>query len=843
MRTRFDIAMALVAALVAACGGASTSPPGAPTGLSSEALVRAASLTWTAPASSGGSPITGYTVSISPATPAAIFAVVGTTASVFGLANGTSYTFAVTATNAGGTGAASVPSPTVTTPSLPGAPTGLAATASDAAVVLVWTEPSSTGGRALTGYIVVPSPAAPSAVFAVVGARASITGLANGTAYTFTVHATTTVGNGPASDPSGAVTPVAPPSGLAYLSNPAVYTRGSAITNTPNIGGGPVASYAISPALPAGLALNPSSGVISGTPTVIQAAASFTVTATNLGGSTPVALLLTVNDIAPSGLAYSPNPAIFTLGTPGASTAPTTSGGGPVVWYTVNKALPSGLAIDQATGVISGTATLLSNADGYVVTGTNSGGSATATVQITVVDKPPCDFVYAYPVESYEVGREIRENTPTFAPADDCTKDATGIAFRVDAFLGGEPFPSGLDLDPQTGAITGTPTSVQPTDSGFTVTATSSGGRRQKGIKIGVYPPPAPSYQVYTALEARTQHFYLADQNWPVDQSKFGFCETASSSGLISYARYGTTNRVSPQYTLYRAFDSPGWFPLPPPPPAGGETHSPNFYLWYSPDLANLWDFYAFRGYVLLPGWPGSATDPYKAAFENMYCDLEGSPPGCTLPSPAPEPVPAQLPYKSDTWNTGYEAYAAAVAADPGLVVPYDLRQDMVSLSKFEGSTVSARIASALNTGHIVQIMWKILEYKIPTDTPDEIYYYQYDTVTGTTLAKSTPVPTGMNNNAYALGRPALQGGDHWVYLFSYATATDGPGQKIFFMRNSWGSKNGENGNYYMADNFLDGQYGVLDKTGHQTYDVNGNPVLAAIVQDAWALKIQPPPP
>lgn len=843
MRTRFDIAMALVAALVAACGGASTSPPGAPTGLSSEALVRAATLTWTAPASSGGSPIRGYTVSISPATPAAIFAVVGTTASVFGLANGTAYTFAVTATNAGGTGAASVPSPTVTTPSLPGAPTGLAATASDAAVVLVWTEPSSTGGRALTGYTVVPSPAAPSAVFAVVGARASITGLANGTAYTFTVHATTTVGNGPSSAPSGAVTPVAPPSGLAYSSNPAAYTRGSPVTNTPRIAGGPASSYAISPALPAGLALNASSGVISGTPTVLQAAASFTVTATNLGGSTSAALLLTVNDIAPSGLAYSPNPAIFTLGTLGPSTAPTTSGGGPVVWYAVDKALPGGLAIDQATGVISGTATSLAPAAEYVVTATNSGGSTTATVQVTVNDKPPCDFVYAHPVGQYETGRQILVNGPSFTGAADCSMDTTGVTLRIQAFLGGDPFPPGLDFDTRTGAITGSPTSVQPTDSGFTVTATSSGGSRQKGIKIGVYPPPAPSYQVRSTLETLTQHFYLADQNWPVDQSKFGFCETASSSGLISYARYGTTNRVSPQYTLYRAFDSPGWFPLPPPPPSGGVAHSPNFYLWYSPDLANLWDFYAFRGYVLLPGWPGSATDPYKAAFENMYCELQGLLPGCALPDPAPEPVPAQLPYKSDTWNTGYEAYTAAVAADPGLIVPYDVRQEMVPVSGFEGPTLSAKIASALNSGHLVQIMWKILEYKIPTDTPDEIYYYQYGTVTGTTLAKATPVPTGMNNNAYALGRPTLQGGDHWVYLFSYATATDGSGQKIFFMRNSWGAKNGENGNDYMADNFLDGKYGVLDSTGHQTYDVDGNPVLASIVQDAWALKIQTPPP
>jgi len=47
------------------------------------------------------------------------------------------------------------------------------------------------------------------------------------------------------------------PSGLTYSTSPAVYTKGSAITaNTPTLGGGgPVVSYAVAPALPAGLSL------------------------------------------------------------------------------------------------------------------------------------------------------------------------------------------------------------------------------------------------------------------------------------------------------------------------------------------------------------------------------------------------------------------------------------------------------------------------------------------------------------------------------------------------------------------------------------------------------------
>jgi hypothetical protein len=89
-------------------------------------------------------------------------------------------------------------------------------------------------------------------------------------------------GGGGSSEP-----PLAPPSGLHYGVNPALYTRDVAVTpNTPGSGGGGIAAYAISPALPAGLTLNPSTGSISGMPTVVTRIATYTVTASNAAGST-----------------------------------------------------------------------------------------------------------------------------------------------------------------------------------------------------------------------------------------------------------------------------------------------------------------------------------------------------------------------------------------------------------------------------------------------------------------------------------------------------------------------------------------------------------------------------
>src|ERR1700719_887299 len=57
---------------------------------------------------------------------------------------------------------------------------------------------------------------------------------------------------------------------LAYATTNAVYTKGTAITpDTPTNSGGAATSYAITPVLPAGLSLNGTTGVISGTPTAV----------------------------------------------------------------------------------------------------------------------------------------------------------------------------------------------------------------------------------------------------------------------------------------------------------------------------------------------------------------------------------------------------------------------------------------------------------------------------------------------------------------------------------------------------------------------------------------------
>jgi subtilisin-like proprotein convertase family protein len=178
---------------------------------------------------------------------------------------------------------------------------------------------------------------------------------------------------------------IAAPSALSYSSNPATYTKDTAITaNTPTSSGGAVTSYSVLPALPAGLTLNTSSGIISGTPTTPTAAANYTITATNTGGSTTASVSIAVNDIAPSALSYSSNPATYAKDTAITNNRPSSSGGA-VVSYAVSPALPAGLALNTTTGIISGTPTALSTSANYTITATNTGGSTTASVSIAVV--------------------------------------------------------------------------------------------------------------------------------------------------------------------------------------------------------------------------------------------------------------------------------------------------------------------------------------------------------------------------------------------------------------------------------------------------------------------------
>ena len=105
-------------------------------------------------------------------------------------------------------------------PSAPGAPTGLTATGGNTTADLSWTAPASDGGSPITDYQVTPYVGATAQTPVLVGSAATsttVTGLTNGTTYTFKVAAINTNGTGAQSTASNAVTPQVPPVWTAYV--------------------------------------------------------------------------------------------------------------------------------------------------------------------------------------------------------------------------------------------------------------------------------------------------------------------------------------------------------------------------------------------------------------------------------------------------------------------------------------------------------------------------------------------------------------------------------------------------------------------------------------------------
>ena len=194
--------------------------PAVPIDVTAVAANGRATVQWT-PGSGGGTPAS-YTVSVAPTggvTGATARTVAGpATSTVFdGLTNDTAYAFTVSATNAGGTSAASAPSPPVTPEvTVPGVATAVTATGGDGYVDLTWTAPADDGGTPLTGYTVQVSPDTGVAGELERTVAASVTslrfdGLTNGTLYGFAVVASNTLGDGAASTPVTATPQVPPP--------------------------------------------------------------------------------------------------------------------------------------------------------------------------------------------------------------------------------------------------------------------------------------------------------------------------------------------------------------------------------------------------------------------------------------------------------------------------------------------------------------------------------------------------------------------------------------------------------------------------------------------------------
>ena len=218
--------------------------------------------------------------------------------------------------------------------------------------------------------------------------------------------------------------------------------------------------FVISPTLPAGLSINTSTGVVSGTPSAASVAANYTVTVSD--GATSATAIITIGVSGTATLSPSTQTVTGRVGAAITATTAFTSTGLGTRYFSIAPALPPGLVFSSSTGVLSGTATAARGATTYVVTAADGTNYAVATMRLTISAVPV--MTPASQAVSGVVGTAIATTSVFVAPT---LTDTSGTkTFTVSPAL-----PAGLTLNAATGTVSGTPTAVS-TQTTYIVTGT-----------------------------------------------------------------------------------------------------------------------------------------------------------------------------------------------------------------------------------------------------------------------------------------------------------------------------------------------------------------------------------
>jgi sugar lactone lactonase YvrE len=423
----------------------------------------------------GGAVIGAYTLTITTgALPAGI---------TFNTANGTftviptaagAFTGTVAGSNPGGPSSAAI-SITVTgtpPPTISYSPTNSTFTTGIAITPLTPTVTNAPTGYALTGTL-------PTGL-----SFSTSTGVISGTATAVQASTPYTViasnSGGPGTSNTFFITVVNPPV-FAYAS-PQTYTAGTAIaTLSPTItSDGPLSGATISPVLPAGISMD-ASGNITGTPTAVTAATTYTITATGAdGGIGTTTVSITVYPVAPT-ISYTGSPYTYTVGTAIATLTPTVTGA--PTSYALTGTLPAGLSFSTVNGQISGTPTAAATVATFTISAYNANPTpGTTMITITVYPKAPTVAYTGSPYTFY-LGAAITSQTPTI------TKGPT--SFTISPNLNTN---TGLTFDGATGIISGTPT-IAATAVTYTISAYNANPTAgTTTVSITIDGPPTVAY-------------------------------------------------------------------------------------------------------------------------------------------------------------------------------------------------------------------------------------------------------------------------------------------------------------------------------------------------------------
>jgi hypothetical protein len=262
------------------------------------------------------------------------------------------------------------------------------------------------------------------------------------------------------------------PSALNYLSSYTFYV--DQVTSVlPNPSGGSPSSYTITPALPAGLALNAATGEISGTPTVYTNEMSYVIQGSNTTGITSQVVNIQVKEQAPTSLGYNALMTFYKdVTTATISPAPT---GGTPNQYLITPSLPVGLNFNVLTGEITGSPAAVSSYKTYAIKGWNTGGYKTESVQIKVDKTAPFNFSYAGTTNVINFTLFSNQTENPFVEGSQI------ISYSINPTT----LPDGLSFNTTTGVFSGMPTEIFASTN-YIITASNSIGAQAITVSLEV---------------------------------------------------------------------------------------------------------------------------------------------------------------------------------------------------------------------------------------------------------------------------------------------------------------------------------------------------------------------
>ncbi|HEX4083866.1 MAG TPA: putative Ig domain-containing protein [Chthoniobacteraceae bacterium] len=446
--------------------------------------------------------------------------------------------------------------------------------------------------------------------------------------------------------------------------------------------------------LPAGLAVNSSSGLISGSTTATGTTASI-ISAMNASGTGSATLSIVV--LPPVPIITSTLAATTVSGQ--AFTYQITASNSPASYSA--SGLPSGLKVNTASGLISGTTTA-TGASNITISAVNLGGTGSATLALTVLPPPP-----------------------VITSAASAT-GAQGVAFSYTITASNSPgsfnatgLPSGLSVSPSTGVISGTPAATGTTAA--IISAVNATGTGSASLSIVISPPPPVITSALTATGTAGSAFtyQITAINNPTSFAATnlppGLAVAESMQFFPAGTIYGTLASAGTTTVIISAINGSGTgsaalviTSLPPPAPvitsATNITATQGLPFTYQITANNLPGSYSATG---LPGsltvssstglisgtWTASGTSSFVIAASNTA----GS-------GTATVDITVQTPYQA--WES--EMFASSNLAEPSISgdtadpagdgIP-NLMKYALNLNPFEQSVSGLPVESVITTG------------------------------------------------------------------------------------------------------------------------------------------------